>query len=94
MKSILFKAVIIPSLIITACKPGPERKTEIQYKIVAAKTKETSDSRLYYLIAFTDGYTESTSYGFYNCLQIGDSVKFHKDGWGVWRMKPKCKTKQ
>lgn len=87
------KLLLIVGGILVGCQIEAGHKYEIQYKIVAAKTKETSDSRLYYLIAFTDGYTESTSYGFYNCLQIGDSVRFYRGNLGGWKMDPKCSQK-
>ena len=31
------------------------------------------------MLAFSDGWTERTSFGYYSCLQIGDTIRFVKD---------------
>jgi len=46
------------------------------------------------MLAFSDGWTERTSFGYYSCLQIGDTIRFVKDEdksdyW--YKMNPNCK---
>jgi hypothetical protein len=76
----------------------PIEKVE-SLKVLIAKTTEVRGGsaldRGYtkYLLAFSDGHTENTSFGWYTCLQVGDTVRFVKDKgdsdfWLV--MKPNC----
>jgi len=78
-------------------RPKPERVESL--KVLIAKTTETvnatalSSGYTNYKLAFSDGFTELTSFGYYTCLQIGDTVKFVKnknqrDSW--LKMKPNC----
>ena len=69
-------------------------------KVLIAKTIETRNATALssgftnYKLAFNDGYTNTTSFGYYSCLQIGDTITFIKDEgdsdfWLI--MKPNCK---
>jgi hypothetical protein len=79
----------------TATKPKPIEKS---YKIVVGKTTEIKDGSVLdrgytkYLLAFNDGFTESTSFGLYTCIKVNDTILFEKEeGRWFWDMKPNCK---
>jgi len=95
MKNILFVSLIV---LFTSCF-GSEPIIKSVKKVLVAKTVEpvnaTALSSGYtdYVLAFNDGWTESTTFGYYNCLQIGDTIEFIVEatplGYSV-TMKPKC----
>lgn len=78
-------------------RPKPEQVESL--KVLVAKNIETVNATALtsgytrYMLAFSDGFTERTSFGYYSCLQIGDTVRFVKDKnesdyW--YKMKPNC----
>ena len=100
MKKIV--AIIILSLAVYGCRdtPRPTLERIESLKVIVAKTTETvnatslSSGYTTYKLAFNDGWTSKTSFGFYSCLQVGDTVKFTKlkDDSDYWlRMEPVCK---
>ena len=69
-------------------------------KVLIAKNIETvnatalSNGYTRYKLAFSDGWTERTTFGYYSCLKIGDTIIFVKDEgesdyW--YEMKQPCK---
>ena len=80
-------------------KERPKPKQVESLKVLMAKNIETvnatalSSGYTKYMLAFSDGYTEKTSFGYYTCLQISDTIRFVKDEgdsdfWLI--MKPNC----
>jgi hypothetical protein len=98
MKNIII--IILLSICTCACKnERPPRERVESLKAIVAKTIETenatalSSGKTKYILAFHDGWTERTSFGFYSCLRVGDTVRFTKlvnesDYW--FRMEPLC----
>lgn len=80
-------------------KPKPIPETVEVNKILIAKSATVINATAFdngytkYLLAFNDGWTERTSFGFYSCLKVGDTILFTKDKGDddYWlRMQPKC----
>jgi hypothetical protein len=80
-------------------KERPNPKQVESLKVLMAKNIETvnatalSSGYTRYMLAFSDGWTERTSFGYYTCLKIGDTIRFVKDEnesdyW--YEMKPNC----
>lgn len=87
------------AFLLTQCINDNNEPKEIEYskKVLIDKTIEVKSGRAIdrgysrYLLAFNDGYTKSTSFGYYSCLKIGDTVTFEKEvGRIFWKMKPNC----
>jgi len=81
-------------------KENPNPKQVESLKVLVSKNIETinatalSTGYTKYMLAFSDGWTERTSFGYYSCLQIGDTIRFVKDEdksdyW--YKMNPNCK---
>ena len=94
---IYFLLIFLVVCLAISCKQNEETR-EIKLKVLIDKTKETvsatalSSGKTTYLLAFNDGHTEKTTFGYYSCLNIGDTVSFVKgknDVW--WKMIPNCK---
>jgi len=94
------KRIIIIGLlagVLSSCgelKKTPKAKIIKKERVLIDKIKTVSDSYTGFLLAFNDGYTKETTFGYYSCLQIGDTVLFVKnegeaDYW--YKMKPDCK---
>jgi hypothetical protein len=89
MKYIFFALIIF---CFSSCKrvdpnKKPERKIFV-YKVLIAKNIEYEE-QTHYALAFNDGTTEYTGFGFYSCLLIGDTVPFQKISY-YFTMKPEC----
>ena len=96
----LFLTLVTLILLVSCNQPKPSKPIYIEtYKILIAKNIETvnatalSSGYTKYLLAFNDGWTQKTSFGYYSCLKIGDTIKFTKkegdaDYW--LRMLPNC----
>lgn len=102
MKKLNYILYLILIIYLGSCTTRIQKtnQKEESLKILIAKTTETVDgsvlgeSYIKYLLAFNDGYTVITSFGIYECLQIGDTVRFTKDKGtsDFWlEMKPNCK---
>lgn len=77
-----------------------ERPTEdysYSKKVVIAKTKEVNRGGVFgghvrYFVAFNDGYTKNTTFGYYTCLNVGDTVDFKYHLYReYWTWIPNCK---
>ena len=99
LKSYTLYTLLVICLASCSQKERPKPKQIESLKVLMAKTTETvnatalSNGYTNYKLAFRDGYTEKTSFGYYTCVQIGDTIKFIKDEgdsdfWLV--MKPNC----
>ena len=66
-------------------KERPKPKQVESLKVLMAKNIETvnatalSGGYTRYILAFSDGWTERTSFGYYTCLKISDTIIFVKD---------------
>lgn len=95
MKNVLMVLLLV---IIFSCEERKPKEIEYTQKVLIAKTIEEVSGDAFnrgytrHLLAFNDGHTENTSFGYYSCLQIGDTVDFTREvgGW-YWHMKPNCK---
>ena len=81
MKNILRNTLyIVLVAFITSCNNEPKREVIVcTYKTLIAKTIEYDENWTYYKFAFNDGTTKNTTFGYYSCLVIGDSVQFCKE---------------
>ena len=85
------KLLIILIIFLSSCVEKPPVKIVHSKKVLIAKTIALDNGRYYCLLAFNDGYTETTSFGYYSCLQIGDTVLFEKaENRTYWNMKAEC----
>lgn len=101
MKKLSYVFYLVLVVCLASCtnkERKPIEKVESLKVLIAKKTETLSGSAFSegytkYLLAFSDGHTERTSFGWYSCLQVGDTVRFVKDKgdsdfWLV--MKPNC----
>lgn len=95
LNNLLYILLIFPFF---SCLPEKSNKKKIEIsKILIDKHIQINNGDTRYLLAFSDGWTEQTSFGYYSCLNIGDTVKFTKyegddDFW--LKMIPNCEQKQ
>ena len=108
MKSLLIEYFIIILFLISvitlkniitekSIKKQTQSKVVQSKKVLIAKKEETpkvGNHYTNYVLAFNDGHTVYTDFGFYSCLEIGDTINFVKnrgesDFWLI--MKPNCK---
>lgn len=98
MKGIINFCLVL-SISLSSCFPERKEPKKVEvFKVLIAKNIEKvnatalSSGSTDYILAFDDGYTKYTSFGFYSCLQLGDTVKFTHNEGGTWLyMHPKCK---
>ena len=87
-------------LISVSCSLKKEKVEVETFKILINKNIEVVSSTAFnngftlYVLAFDDGFTVQTTFGYYSCLEIGDTIRFVKnqnneDYW--YKMKPNCK---
>ena len=82
MKKIIRNIIYILLVVFMfSCNNEPKKPVVIvcTYKTLIAKTIEYDENWTYYKFAFNDGTTRNTTFGYYSCLGIGDSVQFCKE---------------
>jgi hypothetical protein len=63
-----------------------QRPVEYEYKerIVKAKTIDLEDGNTRYNIAFTDGGSETCSFGLYSKYEVGDTICMKRENGWTW----------
>lgn len=86
--------IIFLILTITSCEVNTQNTNyDETYKKLINKTTFDKINKRVYTLAFDDGTTYNTSFGYYSCIEIGDTVLFVKPTKNsiMYIMQPKCK---
>jgi hypothetical protein len=78
-----FFAYVLLVAVFSSCK---QKTVEYEYKqqIVKAKTTDLKDGTTRYNIAFTDGDSETFSFGLYSKYEVGDTICWKREKNWVW----------
>lgn len=78
-----FFAYVLLAAVFSSCE---QRPVEYEYKqqIVKAKTIDLIDGNTRYNIAFTDGDSESFSFGLYSKYEVGDTIYWKREKGWLW----------
>ena len=78
-----FFAYVLLVAVFSSCK---QRPVEYEYKqqIVKAKTIDLKDGNTRYNIAFTDGDSETFTFGLYSKYEVGDTIYWKREKGQWW----------
>ncbi len=78
-----FFAYVLLVAVFSSCK---QKLVEYEYKqqIVKAKTIDLKDGNTRYNIAFTDGDSETFSFGLYSKYEVGDTICWERESNWLW----------
>lgn len=74
------------SLLLVAVFSCKQREIQYEYKqqVILAKTIDLENKNTRYNVAFTDGSSESFSFGFYSKYEVGDTICWKREKGWLW----------